>query len=198
MATSIDFDVFWAEMSPCEHFVQIYEDDAILLDALDGFVGGGLRSGESSIVIATPAHREALEQRLRAQGLDVGELKSRDQYIALDAAEVLSQFMKDGWPDDARFHDVISGLLKRAKHRERRVRAFGEMVALLWAEGHAGATVRLEYLWHGLCRAESFSLFCAYPRIGGTQDPRVSLQDICAVHTKLLGQPPPAGTSPTH
>src|SRR5688500_19228341 len=52
----------------------------------------------------------------------------------------------------------------------RSVRAFGEMVAVLWANGHNGATVRLEHLWHAFCQSEAFSLFCAYPKTGFTQD----------------------------
>ena len=32
--------VFWGEMSPCDHLVQIYQDDEILLDSLEGFVAG--------------------------------------------------------------------------------------------------------------------------------------------------------------
>jgi signal transduction histidine kinase len=43
------------------------------------------------------------------------------------------------------------------------VAIFGEMVALLWAEGKAEAAIRLEQLWNGLAPVESFSLFCAYP-----------------------------------
>ena len=64
----------------------------------------------------------------------------------------------------------MSGLLTRGRAGGRRVRAFGEMVAVMWARGEQGATVRLEHLWHRLCQSEAFSLFCAYPRIGFTQD----------------------------
>ena len=53
------------------HLVQFYEADTVLLDALTEYIGAGLQAGEAGIVIATPAHRAALEQRLRAQGLDL-------------------------------------------------------------------------------------------------------------------------------
>src|SRR5258705_456882 len=49
-----------------EHFVQFYEADLPLLDALTGFIGGGLAAGGAGIVVAAPEHREGLEQRLRA------------------------------------------------------------------------------------------------------------------------------------
>lgn len=179
-------DVFWGEMAPCEHLLQIYEDDAVLLDTLTGFVAGGLQSGESAVVIATAPHLEELERRLAAAGVDVAAARSDDQFIALRADRTLARFMVQGWPDENRFNEVISEIVVRARGRGRRVRAFGEMVALLWAQGHVGATVRLEHLWNKLCKAEAFSLFCAYPKAGFTKDSVVSLADICAAHTRQI------------
>jgi hypothetical protein len=56
---------------------------------------------------------------------------------------------------------------------------------LLWAQGHHGATVRLEYLWSELCKRDGVSVFCAYPKIGLTRDLEVSLQEVCALHTQV-------------
>ena len=182
-----DFEVFWGEMSPCDHAIQIYEGDDTFLDALEGFVGNGLRQGESAIVIATPEHRSSLERRLETRGLDMHAAVSSDQYIAIDAEATLAQFMRGDWPDDALFAECVHGLIARARVSGRPVRAFGEMVALLWARGQAGATVRLEHLWHGLCRELGFPLFCAYPRCGFTQDATFALEEICAKHDRLLG-----------
>ncbi len=57
--------------APCEHMAQFYENDGVLLDTLAGFVGGGLKVGESAIVLATSPHLGALEQRLEESGVDV-------------------------------------------------------------------------------------------------------------------------------
>lgn len=181
-----DAEIFWAELAPAEHLVQIYEEERAFLDALEGFVIGGIRSGDGVIVIATQDHRDALEHRLLICGVDVERARARGQYIDLDAEETLSKFMIGGWPDDERFRRTVTDVLSRARGESRTVRAFGEMVAILWARGHNGATVRLEHLWHSLCGSEAFSLFCAYPKSGFTQKPTSSLQEICSLHSKLV------------
>ena len=178
--------VFWGEISPCEHLLQIYSEDAPFIDALVGFVGGGLTSGEAVVVIATPEHRAALRDRLRDEGIDLAVAIAKDQYIALDAEATLAKFMVNGWPDDARFNYAINDILDRARGTGRRVRAFGEMVAILWGQGHNGATVRLEHLWNELCGQKTFALFCAYPRAGFTQDTADSVRAICAAHTRVV------------
>ena len=179
-------EVFWGEMSPCEHLVQIYQDDAVMLDSLEGFLGGGLEAGDAVIVIATAAHLDALEIRLGAHGFDMADACLRDQYIPLDAEETLSKFMVDGWPDEGLFRQLVNQLIVRARGDGRRVRAFGEMVALMWAQGQNGATIRLEHLWHNICQTELFSLFCAYPRSGFTQNAEASIKEICATHSRVI------------
>jgi hypothetical protein len=177
---------FWGEIAPCEHMVQMYTQDSVFLDTLCGFVADGVRCGDGVIVIATAAHLSALEARLAGTGVDLAAARGRDQYIALDAELTLSRFIVNGWPDEEIFDPLVTGLIARAGRGGRRVRAFGEMVAILWAQGHAGATVRLEFLWHALCRREAFSLLCAYPRTGFTQDVTASVREICAAHSRVI------------
>jgi len=178
--------VFWGEIAPCEHVVQIYENDDVFLDLLGGFVSGGVNMGEAVIVIATTSHLEGLETRLESLGLNVLSLRSNNQYIPLDAAETLSRFMVNGWPDENLFNHVVSELIVKAKEDGRQVRAFGEMVAMLWAKGQVGATVRLEQLWNKFCENEAFCLFCAYPESGFTQDASESLMHICGAHSRMI------------
>ena len=109
-----------------------------------------------------------------------------DQYLSLEAEDTLSQFMINGWPDEILFERFVTGLLQQAKGPGRRVCAFGEMVAVLWAQGNNGATVRLEHLWHRLCHEQSFSLFCAYPKSGFTRDASASIKEICDTHSRMV------------
>jgi hypothetical protein len=178
-------DMFWEEQSASDHCVQIYEDDGVFLDALEGFVAGGIRQGDAIILIATPSHLQGLERRLAASGFDVAAAVKRGQYFALDAKASLAEFMVDGWPDEALFERFIGALLKRARRQQRQVRAFGEMVALLWAEEQCEATVRLENLWSSLCARESFSLFCAYPKTGFPGDSDGAIAQVCSAHSRL-------------
>jgi MEDS: MEthanogen/methylotroph, DcmR Sensory domain len=179
-------DVFWGEIAPCDHVVQIYENDTAFLDALAGFVGGGINSGECVLVIATSSHLEALDAKLSSYGIHVEGLISDDRYIPLDAEETLAKFMVDGWPDENLFMQTVSSLIQKGINKKRRVRAFGEMVALLWAQGLNGATVHLEHLWNQFCEKHEFSLFCAYPKTGFTQNINESIMNICGCHTKMI------------
>lgn len=178
--------IFWGEIAPFEHIAQFYEHDGALLDALVGFIGGGLKAGESAIVIATAEHLKALEGQLQASGVDLATARSHDQYITLEAEDALARFMANQWPDDKLFADLVTELITRARANGRRVRAFGEMVALLWARGDEAATIRLEHLWHQICKSQAFSLFCAYPKTGFTEDPSDSISQICAVHSRII------------
>ena len=178
-------DIFWGEIAPCEHLLQIYDNDAVLIDAVSGFVAGGLAAGEAVVVIATPGHLHELEDRLEASGLDLSAALLNDQYMPLDAQQTLNRFMCNGWPDSELFAAVVTEILSRAARGGRRVRAFGEMVALLWARDQAAATVRLEHLWNKFCRRDRFSLFCAYPKAGVTRESIESLSEICMAHSRL-------------
>jgi hypothetical protein len=179
-------EIFWGEIAPCEHVVQIYQDESVFMAVLEGFIDAGLRAGEAAVVIATAAHLSSLESRLLAAGHDLVAARCTGLYTALDAAGTLSRFMVDGWPDEERFAAVIHEVLGPARQGGRKVRAFGEMVALLWAQGHHGATVRLEHLWGDFCNGNALALFCAYPRIGATRDLTESLAEVCALHSRVI------------
>ncbi len=166
-----------------EHVVQFYEKDPYLLDTLATYLRTGYDSGEPLLVIATGPHREGLEERLTAGGFDVAGALEERRYLALDAAETLSKFMVNGRPDGRLFAEVVGGALRRATApgEPTRVRAFGEMVGLLWADGNRDAAVRLEQLWNDLASTHDFSLLCAYPIAGfSDEDHGKPFLEICA------------------
>jgi signal transduction histidine kinase len=166
------------------HLVQYYEKEGFLFDRVTDFMSDGLRGNDAAILIATRAHRDGVESRLRRKGVDLNELKSGGRYHPLDAQQTLSLFMVDGTPDPQRFVSTIGPVIQTARGGDRRVLAFGEMVALLWAEGNRDAAVRLEELWNDLAQHETFALLCAYP-ISHFNDAGYAKQfaDINAAHT---------------
>ncbi|MGZ5037491.1 MAG: MEDS domain-containing protein [Usitatibacter sp.] len=178
---------FWGELSPREHSVQIYGSDAAFMDALEGYVSAGLRRGDSVVLISTAAHLHDLEKRLRANWIDLDRARWEERYIALLAQESLGRFMVEGMPDEALFIQFASGVLKRARGPgARKVRAFGEMVAILWGQGSCAAAIALETLWNRLQAVEEFPLFCAYPREGFKEDASASMHSVCAAHSRII------------
>ena len=183
--------LFWTGLARADHVCQLYPTEATFLNALESYVASGLRHGESVVVIATAAHLHALEQRLRiGNWIDIDRARWEDRYIAVLAQETLNKFMVDGWPDSTRFEETIMQLLDRARGKQKReVRLFGEMVALLWGRGNAGAVHRLEHLWHEVVKRESVPLYCAYPRSGFGEEAQGTVRQICAAHDKVLQDP---------
>lgn len=172
---------------PSQHVVQFYEAAPSLLDAACDFLAVGLRMGQAAVVIATPGHRAGLDSRLAAAGLDVEAAQDGGRYVALDAAETLAALMAHGEPDAAQFERVVGGAIARATERHQRVRAFGEMVTLLAADGQYEAAIRLEQLWNRLQRRYSFSLLCGYPMdiLGGEQVAAL-VERICETHGRVV------------
>ncbi len=145
------------------HMVQFSENDTSLISAVSAFVGAGLRAGDACLVVATQSHRESLEQRLQAEGLDLAAARAAGSYVPLDAATTLARFLVGGEPEPTRFRATIGPLIEQAARDNRHVRVFGEMVALLWAEGNRAGAIGLEDLWNEQGRLQAFSLLCAYP-----------------------------------
>ena len=181
-----NMQVFWGEIAPCDHLVQIYDNDKIFLDTLEGFTGSGFLANETVVVIATSQHLEALNDRLFYQGFDLHDLISSNQYIPIDASDLLSAFLVNSRIDEEIFNGFISGLIDRARRRNNKIRAFGEMVAILWERGLHSATIQLEKLWNELHSRSEFTLFCAYPKTGFKQPGDESFNAICKQHAKVI------------
>jgi PAS domain S-box-containing protein len=128
------------------------------------------------------------EKRLQANGLNLTDARQQGVYIPLNAAQTLAKFMVDGQPSPERFAKAVGSQIRRAAQDGRQVRAFGELVALLVAEGNEAAAIRLETLWNALLHdVPTFSLFCAYPMQSFTGDGyQASLIEICKQHSHVI------------
>lgn len=172
---------------PHDHVVNFYDTDDDLVDGVSRFLGAGLSAGEAVVIIATAAHREALSAKLSAYGIDLAAARDSGRYRCHDAAETLAAFTVDGELSQDRFVDVIGGVIADAARDGRHVRAFGEMVALLWADGNVPAALGLEAMWNDLARTVRFSLYCAYPTgIVSRGGDLAGMQQICAEHSAVV------------
>lgn len=163
---------------PRHHAVQFYEDEQFLVERVAEFLAEGSRGGEPCIAIATAEHIAAFTERLRALGCDPQEV------TFLDARATVDQFLDGRVPDEARFREVIGGALDRLGGSTRQMRAYGEMVDLLWRDGEPDAAIRLEELWNALAKDYTFALLCAYPMGNFDQEADGKRFDaMCAAHS---------------
>jgi signal transduction histidine kinase len=179
------------ELRSNAHSVQFYEHDSFLLDSLTKLIGTALVAGDAAVVVATAAHRGELEKRLKTRGFDLDMNAKLGTYCALDAGETLSTVMDDGVLDAARFNamagQLLSSVRSATKGESSRLVLFGEMVALLWADGNFDAALKLERLWNDLARTYSFQLYCAYPMKGfDGEGHSQAFLNICAEHSHVV------------
>ena len=150
---------------------------------MSGFIDAAFAAQGAAIVIATPAHCAGMRARMAAP----------ERVVFLDAEATLARLLVDGWPDEGRFRAVIGPLLDAAARDAGGgpVHAFGEMVALLCAEGRYQAAVRLEQLWNVLAAEYRFVLFCAYPwRLFPDAAQAEAFEQVCAEHGRACGHTP--------
>jgi hypothetical protein len=165
-----------------EHFVHLYQETRFLAAAVGDYLGEGLRAGEAAIVIATPPHRAAF-----LESLDATDAIGEGRVELLDAEATLGRMMSEGMPQWGRFREMVGERVGELCARYRGVRAYGEMVDLLWQQGRRGAALRLESYWSELGKLHAFSLFCAY-----RMDPFDSqlyggpLESVCDAHSRLM------------
>jgi signal transduction histidine kinase len=172
-----------------DHVVQFYENDSYVCEVVARFVADGFRLGQSVIAIVTPEHRRMISGLLKNQGVVPETAVLAGQLVVLDAKTTLSTFLEDGRPDADRFAETIGGLISEVRSRRpaRGIRAFGEMVDVLWREGNPAAATELEGLWNRLAAVEGFALLCAYC-IGNFDDESHSrgFQSVCDEHAFVL------------
>jgi hypothetical protein len=182
----IDTSLNWTDLvqhpGRHDHLVQVYTETDFLVEAVAEYLATGLRAGEGAIVIARPENRRRFLGALEARGVHPGSALRM-----LDAQETLRAFMVDGMPQWTAFHSACGGAIAELRLQYPTVRAYGEMVDLLWQRGERSAALRLEDFWNELGKLQTFSLLCTYQMdpldaetYGG------ALQAVCRCHSHLI------------
>ena len=144
------------------HIAHFHHHPEVLSAAAFTFLEGGLRAGNSVIVIATEANTERFLQRLGQGHFHPSALQQAGQLTFVDAEALLAEVTLNALPDWARFRSTLTAILDRVRTFGRGTRIYSDLAGTLWREGQAPAAIRLEELWNALARVAPISLFCGY------------------------------------
>jgi anti-sigma regulatory factor (Ser/Thr protein kinase) len=173
-----------------DHVVKFYADDHDLTSVVVAYLAAALVEGDAVIVIAAPRHREAFRAGLASVGVDVEAARRDGRLHVVDAEDALSRIMVGGAPDPAAFDAVVGSLVRQAGATTG-VRAYGEMVALLWDAGNVVGAIDLERLWNRLQEETSFSLLCAYAcAAADALDGGDGFSEVCRLHSDVVVNAP--------
>jgi len=173
-----------------DHFVQLYDTGKTgLAENVGHYLWEGLRRGEGVLLVVTPEHQILLSRFLHRVGADLATLLDSRQLICWDARRTLSRFMAEGQPDWRLFEKAIRAAVREVCPAEgaEGLRAYGEMVSLLWKARQFAAAIRLEQLWNKLLEQLSFSLYCSYGvDLLGDESELANLETVLCAHTHLI------------
>ena len=167
--------------------MSFYDGAERLSELVVPYLAAAVRQGETVLVIATAEHRALFAAALNDAGIDLHDALSTMHVRLYDAAEMLSRFMRDDVVDRRAFEESVGLCVREAVAEGRPVRAYGEMVALLWAQGNRTAAIDLEHAWNVLGSETPFALLCAYPRsVADDASAAAALASVCELHSHVV------------
>ena len=169
------------------HAVQFYGTETSLFETVACFLAEGLVSRQPAIVIATPSHRAGILEHLSDRLIDCPKALREGDLVILDAEETLDLFMLRDRPDFDLFQRNVGRLVEQTLNGRKRIviRAYGEMVDLLWKQGRTEAAIQLEMFWNRLASTYNFALLCGYA-MGSFYKQTQHLEEICALHSHVV------------
>jgi hypothetical protein len=170
------------------HAVQFYKDEDALAATAARFLAEGIALGQPALVIATSSHSARIIAGLKRSDLDTDELRRTGELRLFDARKMLSSFMVGGMPDPLLFKSNVGDVIERLCEGRNPcpIRAYGEMVDVLWKDGNADGAIRLEILWNQLASTYDFSLLCGYAVGHFYKETGSRFQDVCDQHSHVV------------
>ena len=169
------------------HAVQFHSYDGHFIQGVSDLANRALQRGHVVAVVATPAVRVGVAERLQQYGWHAGELGEYGRYHAMDAAASLAGVMRDGHPDPQRLSEGVAALermrVEAADTLDPRLTLIGEIAVPLLLDGHVQDALEIERVWNGLTRALPWLGVCCYPMASfdDLKAPR-PFHDVCAEH----------------
>lgn len=169
------------------HIVQICQNPTSQADMLTQYVIEGLANSEGVVIIARAALRKDVISKMKELGFDAQSLKSEGQIKFFDAEFLLAGFLIDGELDEQAFEQFVAGPVLATQAKFGKVRAFGEMVDVLWKNAQHDLAIELEGWWGELCNKHDLMLLCTYLLDSlDANNYASSLERICKCHTHSL------------
>ena len=143
-----------------------------------------------AILIATEAHKAEILRRL-TDHVNVDDALNNKDLVVLDAARTLEGLIVRDMPDANAFESTVGRLVAdtlRGRPTPTVLRAYGEMVDVLWKDGKPDAAIRLEMLWNKLARKYGFALLCGYA-MGNFYKQTRGFDDVCRQHAQVIPSP---------
>lgn len=187
MQTNNSWQALLAQPEMGNHIVQICQNEIFLVETVTHYIRTGLNNNEAVIVITTPARRKAMIASMGPDGDRILDQKNQGQLRFFDAEILLSSFMIDGMPEWEPFFKHMGQIIQVMQLNHKKIRAYGDMVNILWQNKQHDAAILLEKFWNDLSELEDFSLLCTYSM--DNLNPNAydgSLARICQCHSHLI------------
>lgn len=176
------------------HGVQFFRPNETTLEERVGvYLAEALDAGASVVAVTSPHNVERFLHRLDAHGIDVRHFSRAHRINVLDAQTTLDALFAT--PNVAEnFERIVGDALQIARNAAPtgRVRAYGDMVGLLWQQDRKHDLSKLEDIWNEALQRERFDLLCGYPiDVLGSRFCASELDAILRTHSHVV----PAGSA---
>jgi signal transduction histidine kinase len=169
-----------------DHAVCFHDGAIGLVTEVADYLEPALSDRGAGLLLARRSRIEPLQRLLSQRGLNLAELRERGQVLVVDAEGLSEVCAGDTQAVDARFGTCIAQEVRGLVNRWGHVRAFGEAVDCLAADGHHTRALSLESRWTALQREVPFDLLCGYEfqRFGPGAGEQ-AFQHVCDAHTDV-------------
>jgi hypothetical protein len=181
MDTAIPWNELLKHPAAGDHIVQVVRDEAFLAEAVAQYAAWGIELGEAVVLVVSAERRAVLGRSLEARGVQPSAALR-----IVDAEALLDCLLREGKPERAAFRDIVGGLVAGLRLEYPAVRAYGEMVDLLFRRGDHAAALDLEQHWNDLAREQGVTVFCAYSLDPLDPGDYSALRSVCQCHTHLI------------
>lgn len=152
----------WLARPADKHIVDFYSSEQGLVANILDYITHGIEGGDNCVAITSPTHIRMLDKAMAKYPLKSRE-QFRDDCRLLNVQSLLDQFMIDGLPNKKKFNEVMARILTKADKRNKPIRIYSELVAILLEENNSEGAMQLQKLLRQPSKSFKYSLYSAYP-----------------------------------